>query len=205
MFGDERRFLDTDLDKFLGVGQELGRIRVRTEVLYVRVSGSTGQESSLVAQEQELRASTPDGAEVLRVYKDRGSGLNENRPGLTKLLQDAKNKEFTVVRVTHADRLARFGSGWITQLLERDGVTVEVLHPKASSGMEELLEDFTSLIATFAGRMYGIRSKAAKARLLAAAAAQETGTLAPAQKSSDMTLPEAVPACPAPAGTNAGD
>jgi predicted site-specific integrase-resolvase len=32
--------------------------------------------------------------------------------------------------------------------------------------LEELLEDFTALVATFAGRMYGIRSKAAKLRLL---------------------------------------
>ena len=40
-------------------------------------------------------------------------------------------------------------------------------HPEGSGGgLEELLEDFTALVATLAGRMYGIRSKAAKLRLL---------------------------------------
>jgi len=39
----------------------------------------------------------------------------------------------------------------------------------SSSGVEELLSDFMSLLAVFAGRMYGIRSREAKRRLLAAA------------------------------------
>jgi len=38
--------------------------------------------------------------------------------------------------------------------------------------MEEMLADFMSLIATFAGRMYGIRSKEARKRLLAEAASR---------------------------------
>ena len=92
MFGDERRFLDTDLDKFLKIDQVCGAERVRTEVLYIRVSGSSGQESSLEAQETELRESSKDGAQILKVYKDWGSGLYENRPGLVKLLKDAKNQ-----------------------------------------------------------------------------------------------------------------
>jgi predicted site-specific integrase-resolvase len=50
---------------------------------------------------------------------------------------------------------------------------VEVLHPKGSAGgMEELLADFMSLIATFARRMYGIRSRQARQRLLDAAVAR---------------------------------
>jgi predicted site-specific integrase-resolvase len=35
-------------------------------------------------------------------------------------------------------------------------------------GREELLEDFTSLVTTFAGRLYGMRSAAARPRLPAA-------------------------------------
>ncbi|MDP4511264.1 recombinase family protein [Nonomuraea turcica] len=59
---------------------------------------------------------------------------------------------------------------WIIALLARDGVSVEVLHAKGSAGgMEQLLADFMSLIATFAGRMYGIRSREARKRLLAQA------------------------------------
>jgi len=151
------------LDAF--AGEAVATEPVRREALYVRVSGSTGQESSLAAQEQELRDTAA--GEVAAVFKDRASGLRENRPGLLRLLHAARSGEFTVVRVTHEDRLARFGTAWLIDLLARDGVTVEVLHAKpGAGGMDELLADFMSLVATFAGRMYGIRSREARARLL---------------------------------------
>ncbi|MDZ5445110.1 IS607 family transposase [Micromonospora sp. 4G57] len=163
--GRERRFDSSLLDVFVG---RVEAVRPRREALYVRVSGSIGQESSLVAQEAELRATAA--GEVVAVFKDRASGLRENRPGLARLLKAAAAGEFTVVRVTHSDRLARFGGAWLTALLARDGVSVEVLHAKGSAGgVEELLDDFMSLVATFAGRMYGIRSREARRRLLAAA------------------------------------
>jgi predicted site-specific integrase-resolvase len=163
--GRERRFDSAVLDAFTDRAEVKRR---RREALYVRVSGAAGQESSLVAQERELRASAT--GEVVAVFKDRASGLRENRPGLSRLLEAAAAGEFTVVRVTHLDRLARFGGGWLSALLARDGVSVEVLHLKGSAGgVEELLADFRSVVATFAGRMYGIRSVEAKRRLLAAA------------------------------------
>jgi predicted site-specific integrase-resolvase len=73
----------------------------------------------------------------------------------------------TVVRVTHEDRLARFGVGWLKRLFAVYGVTVEVLHPKKLGGRDELLEDFVSLVTTFAGRLYGMRSAENCKRLLA--------------------------------------
>lgn len=174
MVGDqrpERRFDERDLDAFAGV---LSSERNRVEVAYVRVSGVSGQESSLTAQAEELARTSVSG--IVGVYSDKASGLRENRPGLTKLLKDAAAGKFTVVRVTHEDRLARFGVGWITMLLADRGVTVEVVHAKGGAGgVEELLADFMSLVATFAGRMYGIRSKQARQRLLETASANTIG------------------------------
>lgn len=142
--------------------------RPRLELLYVRVCGSTGQETSLTAQEEELRTTAT--GEVVKVVKDRGSGLKENRPGLSRVLAMVSDGSVTVVRVTHEDRLARFGVGWLKQLFAVYGVTLEVLHPKKSGGREELLEDFISLVTTFAGRLYGMRSAQSRRRLLAEAA-----------------------------------
>ncbi|WP_327242408.1 IS607 family transposase [Streptomyces sp. NBC_01320] len=162
--GRERRFSSSALDSLTGAPDA----PERREALYVRVSGTSGQESSLAAQEAELRASAS--GVVVAVFKDRASGLRESRPGLDRLLKRAAAGEFTHVRVTHGDRLARFGAGWLTQVLAHHHVTVEVLHAKgAAGGMEELLDDFMSLVATFAGRMYGMRSRAARRRLLAEA------------------------------------
>ena len=166
--GSERRFSTAALDTFLGVDTTTAPV-VRREALYVRVSGTTGQETSLAAQEEDLRASAA--GPVVAVFKDKASGLREHRPGLDRLLKAASAHEFTVLRVTHEDRLARFGGGWLEALLARDDITVEIAHPKAvaAGGMDELLADFMSLVSTFAGRMYGLRSKEARRRLLAAA------------------------------------
>lgn len=124
-----------------------------------------------MSQEEELRRTAT--GEVVAVFKDRASGLSENRRGLNRLLAAAAQGEFTVVRVTHQDRLARFGVRWLRALLATSGIEVEVLHAKGSAGgMEELLADFMSLVATFAGRLYGIRSREAKQRLLDAASTE---------------------------------
>lgn len=85
---------------------------------------------------------------------------------MSRLLTAVEDGRVTVVRVTHEDRLARFGAGWLRRLLEAHGVSLEVLHPETQGGREELLEDFISLVTTFAGRLYGMRS-AARRRLLA--------------------------------------
>jgi putative resolvase len=161
--GRERRFSSDDVETMKVTGESADRARI--EGLYVRVSGTTGQESSLEAQEAELRATAT--GPVARVFRDRASGLREDRPGLERLLAAAADGEVTVVRVTHEDRLARVGAGWLRRLLAAHGATVEVLHPKAQGGREELLEDFVSLVTTFAGRLYGMRSAAARRRLLA--------------------------------------
>ncbi|MFG2848815.1 IS607 family transposase [Kitasatospora sp. NPDC048296] len=160
--GRERRFSSVDVEamKVTAGGGDL----IRLEGLYVRVSGSTGQESSLEAQETELRASAA--GEVVKVFKDRSSGLREDRPGLNKLLQVVANGSVTVVRVAREDRLARFGAGWLKRLFAVHGATVEILHPEKPAGRQELLEDFISLVTTFAGRLYGIRSAGARRRLL---------------------------------------
>ncbi len=151
-----------------GESRPSGESRVAS---YVRVSGTTGQESSLEAQEAELRARF--GTRLVAVYQDRGSGLLESRRGLERVLKDSEEGRFEVLAVTHADRLARFGTTWLELLLLRDGVKVEVLHERgAAGGLPELLDDFMSLVTTFSGRMYGILSAEAKRSLPASAGSQ---------------------------------
>jgi excisionase family DNA binding protein len=162
--GRERRFSSVDVEN-MKRGSDSSTSRPRLELLYVRVSGSSGQESSLEAQEAELRAAST--GEIVKVVRDRGSGLKENRPGLNRVLAMVADGSVTVVRVTHEDRLARFGVSWLKRLFAVYGVTVEVLHPKKLGGRDELLEDFVSLVTTFAGRLYGMRSAQNRKRLLA--------------------------------------
>jgi putative resolvase len=166
----QRLFDRTDLDVYLGrpVTAVGDRARERVEALYCRVSGSTGQESSLANQERMLRDTVR--GRVFRVYRDRGSGLRESRRGLDRLLDDAAAGRFTVVRVVWRDRLARFGVAWIERYLSVCGVSVEALHDRGDKSLlEELMDDFMALLASFSGRFYQLRSKHNQRRLLDAA------------------------------------
>jgi len=161
----QRIFERADLDAYLGRPAAVCNPSVRIEALYCRVSGSTGQESSLANQETMLRESAT-GA-VYRVYKDRGSGLRERRAGLDRMLDDAARGRFTVVRVVWRDRLARFGVVWIERYLSAVGVTVEVLREHGEKSLtEELMDDFMALLASFSGRFYRLRSEHNQRRLL---------------------------------------
>lgn len=63
----------------------------------------------------------------------------------------------------------------LRRLLAVHGAPVEVLRPKAQGGREELLEDFISLGAAFAGCLYGMRFAAARRCLLAGSAKCPSG------------------------------
>jgi len=163
--GDERRFAVSDLDAFLA-GRTGDAADVRATAVYARVSGRGDQMTSLAAQELELSAGIEG---ELRVYRDVGSGLSEKRRGLNRMLGDVEKGLIREVRVTHPDRLARFGVAWLERVLAAHRCQLVVLHPAPSSGPEELLADFMALLASFAGRMYGQRSAAGRRRLLDAA------------------------------------
>lgn len=159
---DERRFALKDLDALL---QQQKAPKPRAVAGYARVSGSSGQETSLTAQIAEIKLAAGDA--LVKTYQDRASGLREKRLGLDKLLKDAQLGNFNVLMVTHSDRLARFGVTWLEEILHHYGIKIEILHENQQlTGREELLNDFMSLVNTFAGRLYGMRGKEAREKLL---------------------------------------
>jgi excisionase family DNA binding protein len=169
---NERRFAESALSRFLSAASGAPATAGRTALLYVRVSGSSGQESSLAAQEADLRvACARDGAEVAGVFRDRASGLAERRRGLDRMLDLVARRGIDEVRVTHSDRLARFGTDFLRRLLAAYGTALVIEHAAddASSPQDELLRDFTALVSSFSGRIYGARSAAARRRLLESA------------------------------------
>jgi len=75
--------------------------------------------------------------------------------------------EVSELVVTHPDRLARFGTRHIELLLAQMGTALTVVEtdPQIQSSPEsELVRDMLSVITSFSGRLYGVRS--AKARSL---------------------------------------
>ena len=122
-------------------------------VVYARVS--TGdQRSSLDGQVSRcITHANSHGLSVHRVIKEIASGLNDDRPKLSALLQD---KNIGTIVVEHRDRLTRFGFRYIDILLKSQGRRVLVVN-EVDSDRDDLMQDFVSVITSFCARLYSRR------------------------------------------------
>ncbi|MHA1755686.1 MAG: IS607 family transposase [Promethearchaeota archaeon] len=139
----------------------LGDIKPRC-ALYGRVSSSKQRKGGdLERQIGKLRDfSRERGYSVVREYRDVGSGINDTRRGLIRLLKDAANNKFDVVVVNYNDRLARFGIRIIEEFLSSWGVRLEVINPTIisdESPYSNLVTDLTAILYSFMGKLYRIR------------------------------------------------
>ncbi len=91
---------------------------------------------------------------VVAVIKEVASGVNDTRPKLTALL---KQDSWGTLVVEHKDRLSRVGFGWFDVLLGLQGRRIVVANA-ATEEKADLLDDFVSIIYSFAARLYGLRS-----------------------------------------------
>lgn len=122
-------------------------------VIYARVSSSE-HKSNLETQADRLAAyCAAKGWQVHQVIKEVGSGVNDSRDKLLKLLADTS---ITVIVVEHKDRLTRFGFNYISTLLASQSRRIEVVNLSGNS-KEDLLGDLTSIIYSFCARLYGQR------------------------------------------------
>lgn len=122
-------------------------------VIYTRVSAAENK-SNLESQAGRLQDyCAAKGWSVSQVVKEIGSGVNDNRPKLLKLLTDPT---VTLIVVEHKDRLTRFGFNYIEQLLTMQDRRIEVIN-QAENGKEDLIQDFVSIVTSFCARLYGQR------------------------------------------------
>jgi putative resolvase len=138
----------------------VGTVDGRLLVLYGRVSGR-GQQNDLNTQLERLQAwasSQRKGVETL-VLSDIGSGLKAGRRQLQRLLKMVCEDRVAEIAITYEDRLTRFGQEFLETLFSCFGVTLTVLDPGLEKMPEqELTADLLALIASFSGRLYGMRS-----------------------------------------------
>ncbi len=138
--------------------------------LYARVSGND-QKDDAQRQLQRLRDyAAARGYTVSAEVVEIASGLNDQRPKLTRLLAD---KQIGTLLVEHKDRLTRFGFHYIEKLLANQGRTVEVINQ--SDTQDELVDDFVAVITSMAARIYGRRSSKQRVRAIREAVEQAYG------------------------------
>lgn len=164
--GREVRIPRTEIERMVG------KMDGRLLILYARVSGH-GQKTDLETQLQRLQtwATTErKGIETL-VLSDIGSGLKAGRRHLQRLLKLVCEDKVAEVAITYEDRLTRFGQEYLETLFACFGVTLTVLEPgEEKTPEQELTDDLLALIASFSGRLYGMRSHKQKELLQCAQA-----------------------------------
>jgi putative resolvase len=157
--GREVRVPRTEVERLVG------KIDGRLLVLYGRVSGH-GQKADLDIQLERLQAwarAERKGQETL-VLSDIGSGLHASRRHLQRLLKLICEDKVGEVVITYEDRLTRFGQEYLETLFAYFDVTLTVLEPgEEKTPEQELTQDLLALIASFSGRLYGLRSRKQKA------------------------------------------
>ena len=128
-------------------------------VIYARVS-SANRKDDLERQIDYLaNYATAKGYKVVEVLKDIASGLNTQREGLLRLFKLVEGRNVDVVLITYKDRLTRFGFEYLEEFFSTMGVRIEVVFgEEPKDAMQELVEDLISIITSFAGKIYGVRS-----------------------------------------------
>lgn len=94
------------------------------------------------------------------VLKEVGSGLNDKRRQLLKLISMVLNDEVSKIYVTYKDRLTRFGFNYLELVFKSKGVDIIVLDSfENEKNIEnELADDILSLITGYSEKLHEMSS-----------------------------------------------
>lgn len=161
--GNRRVIMREDLIKYL---DDKGLIyddtnSKRHDVIYARVSSNEQKQSGDLDRQALYLVENAKDIQNPIILKEVGSGLNDKRKQLQKLLGMISNQEVRNVYITYKDRLTRFGFNYLETMFNACGTSIIVLQDESNEKTvhDELVEDMMSLIASFSGKLYGMRSK----------------------------------------------
>ena len=130
----------------------LGKSKTSTTICYCRVS-SHKQTADLQRQVAFMQEHFPNA----KVITDVASGLNYRRKGLASILERIHRGDKLTLVVAYRDRLARFGTELIEQILQQNGGQLLVLNQRDLSPPEELTQDLLAILTVFSARASGLR------------------------------------------------
>ena len=137
---------------FVEINDEVNPFKLNVCV-YARVSSSENKDNLERQKERLISYCNAKGYKVSAVVTEIGSGLNDERKKLEKILLD---RSINLIVVEHKYRLARFGLNYIQKLLELDNRKIEIVNPQTNDE-DDLMQDFVSIITSFVSRLYGRR------------------------------------------------
>ena len=125
-------------------------------VTYARVSSSEQRTTNLVSQSKRLNEfCKANGWVLVDSVSEVGSGLNDGRPKLTKLLY---RTDYDLLVVEHKDRLTRFGFKYLEIIASLQNFKIVVVNSvEDNEGEEDIIQDLVSIVTSMCARIYGRR------------------------------------------------
>ena len=138
----------------------------RRDIIYARVSSNEQKTKGDLDRQAMFLIENVNNLINPLVLKEVGSGLNDKRKKLLELIDLVCNDQVKNVYVTYKDRLTRFGFNYLESMFNNHGVKIIVVKDikEDKDVKEELVDDMMSLIASFSGKLYGMRSKTNKGK-----------------------------------------
>lgn len=122
-------------------------------IIYCRVSSSKQRDDLDRQVSRMTNFATNNGYTIKKVYKEVGSGMNDNRQELLRMIKSHDN---CTILVEHKDRLTRFGFNYLKLLCEQKNIDIIVAN-EAVSEKDELMNDLISVVTSFCAKLYGSR------------------------------------------------
>lgn len=135
------------------ISKSSSQTSTKSVALYARVSSNEHKENLIRQLSRLTEFATASGYVIRYSVKEIGSGVNDSRQKLMKLLE---KPDWDVLVVEHKDRLTRFGFNYIEKLLNVSGKRIEVINP-ATDEKSDLIQDMISVLYSFSARMYSRR------------------------------------------------
>jgi len=131
------------------------------DIIYARVSTNKQKNSGDLDRQVEKISTFAISKNPINllIFKEVGSGLNDNRKQLLKIINMVENNEVNRIFILYKDRLTRFGFNYLNTLCKAHNVEIIVVSTEQNdkSIQEELAEDIISIIHSFSGKLYGLR------------------------------------------------
>lgn len=133
------------------------------DIVYARVSTNKQKDrGDLDRQKDKIILSSIDkNLTNIKIITEVGSGLNDNRKGLSQMLDMVMDNKVNRIFILYKDRLTRFGFNYIKQVCDKHNVEIVIVSDdiKDKSVEEELAEDIISIIHSFSGDLYDTRNQ----------------------------------------------
>ena len=145
-----RNFVTQDTyNKFLGIKTD----KEEKVVIYCRVSSTVNSTNLKTQTDRLVNYCNAKGYKVHKIVTEFGSGINDKRPKLEKLLTEL---DFTKIVVEHKDRLSRMGFNFLEILCKTHKKEIEVVN-SVDTDEEDIVQDFVSIITSYCAKIYGKR------------------------------------------------